>query len=154
MKRIEILKEKLAGSGGTIADLQSIASSLNLMEDRYMARPAAELLVSTGDAEAPQIANGLAATPVLGRDPSGDLLRAAFKQAMAKEGIPSNVDEMARRFYGHRGHGHGKPQAPAAPKVDSFGWEEPKDSGGGGGILGNLGRPKRSLRQPSKGKIT
>jgi len=138
MKRVEILKEKLAVSSCTIADLKSVAASLNLMEDRYMARPAAELLVSTGDAEAPQIANGLAATPVLGRDPSGDLLRAAFKQAMAKEGIPPNVDEMARRFYGHRGHRHGKPQAASAPKVDSFGWEEPKDSAGGGGILGSI----------------
>ena len=138
-KRIEVLKEKLAGSNGTLADLQSIASSLNLMEDRYMARPAAELLVGSGDAEAAQIGQGLAATPVLGRDPSGDLLRAAFKTAMAREGIPPQVDEMARRFYGHRGHGHGKPQAAAAPKVDSFGWEEPS-SGGSGGILGAIRR--------------
>jgi hypothetical protein len=137
-KRIDVLKEKLAGSSGTLADLQSIASSLNLMEDRYMARPAAELLVSSGDQEAPQIASGLAATPVLGRDPSGDLLRAAFKQAMAKEGIPPQVDEMARRFYGRRGHGHGKPPAGAPPKVDSFGWEEPSSSGGG--ILGAIRR--------------
>ena len=137
-KRIEVLKEKLAGSKGTLADLQSIASSLNLMEDRYMARPAAELLVGSGDAEAAQIGQGLEATPVLGRDPSGDLLRAAFKQAMATEGIPPQVDEMARRFYGHRGHGHGKPQAAAAPKVDSFGWEEP--SGSSGGILGAIRR--------------
>jgi len=139
-KRIEILKEKLAGSSGTFADLQTIASSLNLMEDRYMARPAAELLAGSGDREAPQIAQGLAATPVLGRDPSGDLLRSAFKTAMAKEGIPPQVDEMARRFYAHRGHGHGKPQAAAAaPAVDSFGWEEPKDASSGG-VLGTIRR--------------
>jgi len=137
-KRIEILKEKLAASSGTVADLQGIASSLNLMEDRYMARPAAELLVGAADQEATQIAQGLAMTPVLGRDPSGDLLRAAFKQAMAKEGIPSKVDEMARRFYGRRGRGHGRAQAAAAPKVDSFGWEEPKDPASGGGILGSI----------------
>jgi len=48
-KRIDVLKEKLAGSSGTLADLQGIAKSLNLMEDRYMARPAAELLVDRGD---------------------------------------------------------------------------------------------------------
>ena len=137
-KRIEVLKEKLAGSDGTLADLQGIASSLNLMEERYLARPAAELLVGSGDAEAPQIGQGLAATPVLGRDPSGDLLRAAFKTAMAKEGIPPQVDEMARRFYGHRGHGHGKPQTAAAPKVDSFGWDEPSSANSGGGILGAI----------------
>jgi hypothetical protein len=140
VKRIEILKEKLAGSSGTLADLQSIAASLNLMEDRYMARPAAELLVHAADRDAPQIAQGLAATPVLGRDPSGDLLRAAFKTAMAKEGIPPQVDEMARRFYAHRGHGHGKPQAAATPKVDSFGWEEPSDASTRGGILGTIRR--------------
>ena len=138
-KRIELLKEKLAGSNGTLADLQAIASSLNLMEDRYMARPAAELLVGSGDAEAAQIGQGLAATPVLGRDPSGDLLRAAFKTALAKEGIPPQVDEMARRFYGHRGHGHGKPQAAPAAKVDSSGWEEPKDATSGG-VLGAIRR--------------
>jgi len=138
-KRADVLRERLAASNGTLADLESIASSLNLMEDRYMARPAAELLVETGDAEAPQIALGLAATPVLGRDPNGDALRAAFKNALAKEGIPINVDEMARRFYGRRGHGHAKPQAAATAKVDSFGWEEPS-SGSGGGILGAIRR--------------
>jgi hypothetical protein len=101
-KRIDVLREKLAASGGSLPELRDIATSLNLMEERYMARPAAELLVETGDAQAPKIARGLAATPVLGRDPSGDLLRAAFKTAFAKEGIPRDVDEMARRFYGAR----------------------------------------------------
>ena len=140
-KRADVLREKLAASNGTIADLQSIATSLNLMEDRYMARPAAELLVETGDADAPQIAQGLAATPVLGRDPNGDALRAAFKKALAKEGIPSNVDEMARRFYGRRGHGGAKPhQAASTPKVDSFGWVEPSDTSNAGGILGAIRR--------------
>jgi hypothetical protein len=110
------------------------------MEDRYMARPAAELLVETGDADAAQIAQGLAMTPVLGRDPNGDALRAAFKKALAREGIPSNVDEMARRFYGHRGHGHPKPQATAKPKVDASGWTEPADTSNAGGILGAIRR--------------
>ena len=102
-KKADLLKDALAATDGTLADLQRIATSLNLMEDRYMARPAAELLVESGDVAAPQIAKGLAATPVLGRDPNGDLMRAAFKKAMAQEGIPRNVDDMARRFYGRRG---------------------------------------------------
>jgi hypothetical protein len=140
-KKADVLKEKLAAGSGTMADLQGIATSLNLMEDRYMARPAAELLVDRGDPAAAQIAKGLAATPVLGRDPNGDALRAAFKNAMAKEGIPANVDEMARRFYGGRGHATAKPQPAAAAKMDSFGWEEPADpSAGGGGILGAIRR--------------
>jgi hypothetical protein len=139
-KKADLLKERLAATSGTVADLKSIASSLNLMEDRYMARPAAELLVESGDAAAPQIANGLAATPVLGRDPNGDLLRAAFKKALAHEGIPSDVDEMARRFYGGRGHGGPKPQPAAAPKVDSSGWDEPPASSDAAGILGVIRR--------------
>jgi hypothetical protein len=139
-KRIEVLREKLAACGGSLAELRDIATSLNLMEDRYMARPAAELLVETGDAQAPQIGQGLAATPVLGRDPSGDLLRAAFKSALAKEGIPNNVDAMARRFYAARGHSRGKSQPAAAPTVDSFGWVEPPDPSTSGGILGAIRR--------------
>jgi len=139
-KKAELLKEALAASSGSLADLQRIATSLNLMEDRYMARPAAELLVERGDASAEQIAKGLALTPVLGRDPNGDLLRAAFKKALAAEGIPGNVDEMARRFYGGRKHGGAKPQPAAPAKVDSFGWETPPDPSGGGGILGAIRR--------------
>jgi hypothetical protein len=139
-KRIDVLKERLAASSGTLADLQGIASSLNLMEARYMARPAAELLVERGDPAAAQISAGLAATPVLGRDPSGDLLRAAFKKALATEGIPGNLDEMARRFYAGRGHGHqAKPQRTPASKVDSFGWDVPSDAPSGG-ILGAIRR--------------
>ena len=139
-KRIDILREKLAAGNGTLADVQSIASSVNLMKGRYMARPAAELLVERGDPMASEIAKGLAMTPVLGRDPGGDLLRAAFKQALAREGIPANVDEMARRFYAGRGHG-GKPQKPnATPKVDAFGWDVPGAGSSGGGILGAIRR--------------
>jgi DNA-binding LacI/PurR family transcriptional regulator len=112
-KKADLLKEALAGSSGSLAELQAIAVSLNLMEDRYMARPAAELLVEHGDAASADIAMGLAATPVLGRDPNGDLLRAAFKRAMANEGIPPKVDRLARTFYGERSHV--KPQTAVAP---------------------------------------
>jgi hypothetical protein len=138
-KKADLLRQGLAAGDGSLADLQRLASSLNLMEDRYMARPAAELLVERNDPAAPQIANGLALTPVLGRDPNGDLLRAAFKQALAKEGIPANVDEMARRFYAGRRHG-AKPRPAATPKVDAFGWEEPSDASNAGGILGAIRR--------------
>jgi hypothetical protein len=139
-KRIDILREKLAAGSGTFADVQSIARSVNLMKGRYMARPAAELLVERGDPMASEIAKGLAMTPVLGRDPSGDLLRAAFKQALAKEGIPADVDEMARRFYAGRGHASKPQQAAPAAKVDAFGWDVPGAGSGSGGILGAIRR--------------
>jgi len=139
-KRIDILREKLAAGNGTLADVQSIANSVNLMKGRYMARPAAELLVERGDPMASEIAKGLAMTPVLGRDPGGDLLRAAFKQALAKEGIPADVDEMARRFYAGRGHATKPQKTSPAAKVDAFGWDVPGASSGGGGILGAIRR--------------
>jgi hypothetical protein len=139
-KRADLLRESLAATSGSLAELQTIARSLNLMEDRYMARPAAELLVDRGDPAAARIAIGLAATPVLGRDPNGDLLRAAFKKAMANEGIPTNVDEMARRFYGERGHTGSKPQRASTPKVDSFGWDTAPGGSSSGGIVGLLRR--------------
>jgi hypothetical protein len=135
-KKADLLKQGLASGGGTLAELQSLASSLNLMEDRYMARPAAELMVERGDPSATQIAQGLALTPVLGRDPNGDLLRAAFKKAMAQEGIPGHVEEMAQRFYGGRKSSGPKSQPAATPKVDAFGWEQPPDASKPGGILG------------------
>jgi hypothetical protein len=139
-KKADLLKQGLAASGGTLAELQSLASSLNLMEDRYMARPAAELLVERGDPSATQIAKGLALTPVLGRDPNGDLLRTAFKNALAREGIPANVEEMARRFYGGHAHAVPKKQPAADQKVDAFGWETPPDTTNAGGILGVVKR--------------
>jgi hypothetical protein len=139
-KKADLLREALAGSSGSLADLQTIARSLNLMEDRYMARPAAELLVERGDPDTARIAAGLAATPVLGRDPNGDLLRAAFKKAMANEGIPTKVDEMARRFYAGRGHGGTKPKTASAPKVDSFGWDTTPAGSSSGGIGGLIRR--------------
>jgi len=139
-KKADLLREGLASSGGTMADLKGLARSLNLMEDRYMARPAAELLVERGDPDAQQIARGLAATPVLGRDPNGDLLRSAFKKALTQEGIPNDVDRMARRFYGGRGHGGANsPQPSVASKVDSFGWENP-GAGSAGGLIGLIRR--------------
>jgi hypothetical protein len=76
---------------------------------------------------------------VLGRDPYGDLLRAAFKKALAQEGIPSDVEEMARRFYGARRQAGAKPQHASSPKVDSFGWETPA-APSSGGILGLIRR--------------
>jgi hypothetical protein len=140
-KKADLLKEGLAGGGGTMVELRRLALSLHLMEDRYMARPAAELLVERGDPDAPQLAKGLAATPVLGRDPNGDLLRAAFKKALAQEGIPDDVDHMARRFYGGRGHGGAnKPQPSAVSKLDSFGWENPGAAPSPGGIMGLIRR--------------
>jgi hypothetical protein len=131
-RKAELLEAALAGSTVTLPDLKRIASSLNLMEDRYMARPAAELMVERGDPGAPQIAAALAATPVLGRDPKGDRLRAAFKQAMTRDGIPPDVEAMARAFYERRGQPKGSPKS--RPQED---WIATSDTGS---IMGSIRR--------------
>ena len=123
LRKIDILERDLP-QRTTLAEIRQLAASLKLMKDRYMARPAAELMIERGDAEASLLSAGLAATPVLGRDPHGDRLRAAFKQALAKEGIPANVEEMARRFYARRGQ-------KSSPKQDlSEDWIATSDTGG------------------------
>ncbi len=129
-RKREILETELASSDGSLADIKRIAVSLKLMEDRYMARPAAELLVERGDPAAQELAAGLAATPVLGKDPKGDRLRAAFKQALQREGIPPEVDRMARDFYARRG----------GSKSDQGGGDWIAKSDEGGGVFGTIRR--------------
>jgi hypothetical protein len=102
LRKIDRLRQQLATSGGSLAEVTNIATSLNYMEGRFLARPAAELIVERGDPEAAQLSAGLAATPVLGREPHGDLLRAAFKQALLREGIPSDIEANARAWYARR----------------------------------------------------
>ena len=64
LRKIDILERDLP-QRTTLADIKQLAASLKLMKDRYMARPAAELMVERGDAEASLLSAGLAATPVL-----------------------------------------------------------------------------------------
>lgn len=102
LRKIDILERDLQ-PGLTIAQIKELAASLKWMEDRYMARPAAVLLIERGDRDSDELQAGLDKTPVLGREPHGDKLRLAFKQAMEREGIPPDVEQMARTFYGrHR----------------------------------------------------
>jgi hypothetical protein len=130
-KKIDVLREQLGASDGSLAGLKKIASSLKLMEDRYMARPAAELMVDHGDPAAPRISAALAATPVLGRDPMGDILREAFKRALAREGIPPDVEQMARDFYERRGEkGAHRSSPPPAPRATDEDWIGKSETGG------------------------
>jgi hypothetical protein len=101
LRKIDILERDLQ-PGMTIAQIKELATSLRWMEDRYMARPAAVLLIERGDPDGARLQAGLDATPVLGREPHGERLRLAFKEAMAREGIPRDVERMARDFYGRR----------------------------------------------------
>ena len=126
LRKIDRLEQELASSGGSLDDIKRIAESLNWLESRFLARPAAELMVERADPDAAQLSAGLAATPVLGRERHGDLLRAAFKQALAKEGIPSEVEADARAFYARGGHHKGGHR----PQQQQEDWIATSDTGG------------------------
>ncbi|MEP7105461.1 MAG: hypothetical protein ABI838_06425, partial [Chloroflexota bacterium] len=98
----EQLRDQLATGGGTIAEIRQIAESIGCYQDRYLARPAAEMLIAQAAPGADRMAATLATMPITGKDYKGDLLRAAFKTALAKEGIPPDVERVARAFYEHR----------------------------------------------------
>jgi hypothetical protein len=123
----EQLRDQLATGGGTIAEIRQIAVSIGVYQDRYLARPAAEMLIAEGAPGSDRMAATLATMPITGKDYKGDLLRAAFKAALAKEGISPDVERVARAFYEHRqgariGDGGGNPtaaRASAAPAPES-----------------------------------
>ena len=127
LRKIDRLEQELAASSGTLDDIKRIAESLKWLESRFLARPAAELMVERADPDAAQLSTGLAATPVLGRERHGDLLRAAFKQALAKEGIPPEVDADARAFYARGGH---HPKGGHRPEQQQEDWIATSDTGG------------------------
>jgi hypothetical protein len=100
----ELLKEQLATGGTSIAEIRATATGLGVYQDRYLARPAAEMLIAQGAAGADRMAATLARMPITGKDYKGDLLRAAFKSALQREGIPPDVERVARAFYERRQH--------------------------------------------------
>ena len=100
----ELLKEQLAGGGTTIAEIRSIASNLGVYQERYLARPVAEMLIAQGAQGADRMAATLATMPITGKDYKGDLLRAAFTGALQREGIPPDAERVARAFYERRQH--------------------------------------------------
>jgi hypothetical protein len=100
----ELLKEQLAAGGGSIAEIRAIATNLGVYQDRYLARPAAEMLIAQGAPGADRMKATLAHMPITGKDYKGDLLRAAFASALQREAIPPDVERVARDFYEHRRH--------------------------------------------------
>jgi len=100
----ELLKEQLATGGSSIAEIRATAAALGVYQDRYLARPAAEMLIAKGAPGADRMAATLATMPITGKDYKGDLLRAAFKSALQREGIPPDVERVARAFYERRHH--------------------------------------------------
>ena len=114
----EQLKEQLAGGGASIAEIRSIATNLGVYQERYLARPVAEMLIAQAAPGADQMAATLATMPITGKDYKGDLLRAAFASALQREGIPPDAERAARAFY-ERGQ-RAQPKAAAQPQQPDY----------------------------------
>jgi hypothetical protein len=100
--KFEILRDQLAQCGGSLAEVRAIATSIGVMQDRYLARPAAEMLIARGAPGSDQMAATLRTMPITGKDYKGDMLRAAFRAALEREGIGPDVENVARAFYERR----------------------------------------------------
>jgi hypothetical protein len=120
----ELLKEQLAGGGTSIAEVRTVATNLGVYQERYLARPVAEMLIAQGAQGADRMAATLATMPITGKDHKGDLLRAAFTSALQREGIPPDAERVARAFYERRQHA---PRATAASRPQTQPQSYPAD---------------------------
>jgi hypothetical protein len=111
--KLDRLEEGI-GRGQSLAEIKSVATSVGFWQERFAARPAAELLIEQGAPGADAMQKTLDTMPITGRDKKADLLRAACRSALERDGIPADVERTARRFYERGG---GKPAARPAPVV-------------------------------------
>lgn len=100
--KLDRLREGIGPGGQSVAELERLAKSVGFWQDRFVARPAAELLIEQGAPGAEDMRVTLDTMPITGRDRKADLLRAAFRSALEREGIPPDVERVARSFYEHR----------------------------------------------------
>ena len=97
--KLDRLREQI-GPNLSLDEIERIARSIGAWEDRFAARPAAEMLIAEGDPAARQMQSRINDLPFTGTDHRAELLRSACKVAMMRDGIPPRVAENARRFYG------------------------------------------------------
>ena len=88
------------GPNLSVDEIERIARSIGAWEDRFAARPAAEMLIGHGDPAAQAMQSRIDGLPFTGTDPRAELLRSACRAAMMRDGIPARVEENARKFYG------------------------------------------------------
>jgi len=100
--KLDRLREGIGAGGQSVEELRSIAKSVGFWQERFVARPAAELLIEQGAAGAETMEATLRTMPITGRDQKADLLRAALRSALERDGIPPDVERTARTFYEHR----------------------------------------------------
>jgi hypothetical protein len=100
--KLDRLREGIGTGGQSIGELKHIAKSVGFWQERFVARPAAEMLIEQGAPGAETMEATIKTMPITGRDQKADLLRAAFRSALEREGIPPDVERTARSFYEHR----------------------------------------------------
>jgi len=93
------LQEAIGGGAQSLSEIRSIAKSVGFWQERFAARPAAELLIARGAPGGPAMQRTLQTMPITGRDRKADLLRAACRSALERDGIPADVERSARSFY-------------------------------------------------------
>ena len=115
--KLDALRERIGSGGQTVGELRDIGLSVGFWQDRFVARPAAELLIQQGAPGAEKMRATLQTMPITGRDHKADLLRNELRRALERDGIPPDVERVARSFYEQRrgaSLGDKRAQAPAA----------------------------------------
>jgi hypothetical protein len=115
--KLDALRERIGSGGQTVGELRDIGKSVGFWQDRFVARPAAELLIQQGAPGAEKMRATLQTMPITGRDKKADLLRNELRKALERDGIPPDVERVARSFYEHRKGASlgGQPAAPVRP---------------------------------------
>ena len=116
--KLDQLRERIGSGGQTVGELRDIGMSVGFWQDRFVARPAAELLIQQGAPGAEKMRATLQTMPITGRDRKADLLRNELRKALERDGIPPDVERVARSFYEQRkGASLGDKHAPAAAPI-------------------------------------
>jgi len=100
--KLDALRDRIGSGGQTVGELRDIGKSVGFWQDRFVARPAAELLIEQGAPGAEKMRATLQTMPITGRDKKADLLRNELRKALERDGIPPDVERVARSFYEQR----------------------------------------------------
>lgn len=113
--KLQQLREQIGQGGQSLDEVERIARSIGAWEDRFAARPAAEMLIEQGAPGAEVMRKAIGHMPFTGTDQRAEILREACRSAMTRDGIPPDVERLARAFYEKgRSRGHAPAPAPAA----------------------------------------
>jgi hypothetical protein len=118
--RLQRLREQIGSGGQSLEEVEHIARSIGVWEDRFAARPAAEMLIAQGAPGAEVMKKTIGDMPFAGTDERANILREACRSAMTRDGIPPNVERLARAFY-ETGRSRGRAPARAPVTVTAGG---------------------------------